>query len=313
MASKGFTAVKGRRVRVTRVDACGRPVFGEDSQAVSKGVISAAWTANTLESDEINQTNFSGERCIYEPSEPELTGYTLELQFCEVDPELFALVTGQSVYYDGNGDAIGFSISTKVSLNDRAFALEIWAGAPAGDACADPNAQGSFGYFLAPFLKGGILGDYTIENGAVTFTVSGATTRDGNQWGIGPYNVMLNGGIAGPLTRALTPDEHKLLLWVNVAPPELFYGTRPLLDPENTSVTAVTVAEGSMPTEADITFTGVTAGTPVWVDFGDGEWDYVEDASLGSTHQYATNGTFTVKASTNGAWVSATPVVIPFP
>lgn len=312
MASKGYTAVKGRRVRVTRVDACGRPVFGEDSQAVSKGFISAAWTANTIESDEINQTNASGERCIYEPAEPELTGYTLEIQFCEVDPELFALVTGQSVYYDGNGDAIGFSINTKISLTDRAFALEIWAGAPAGDACADPNAQGSYGYFLAPYLKGGILGDYTIENGAVTFTISGATTRDGNQWGVGPYNVMLNEGVPGPLIQPLDPNDHKLLIWVNVAPPELFYGTRPVLDPASTVLTAVVATEGGTPTETTFAFTDATADTPVWIDFGDGTWDYVADGTDGSSHTYAANGTYTVKASTNGTWITTT-VVIPWP
>lgn len=310
MASKGRTAVKGRRVRVTRVDACGRPIYGDDSQAVSKGFISVAWTANTLETEEINQTNASGERCIYEPSEPELTGYTLEMTFCEVDPELFALVTGQQVYLDENGDAIGFSINTKISLSDRAFALEVWAGAPAGDTCTDPNAQGSFGYFLAPFLKGGIIGDYTVENGSVTFTITGATTRDGNQWGSGPYNVMLNGGTPSPLLTPLDTNDHKLLIWVSVAPPELFYGTRPVLDPEVTPITAIVATEGGSPTEAEFTFTGATA-SPVWIEFGDGEWDLVDDGTAGSSHVYADNGTYTARASSNGVWVETT-VVIPF-
>lgn len=315
MASKGYTAVKGRRVRVTRVDSCGRPVYGEDSQAVSKGFISVAWTANTIESDEINQPNAAGERCIYEPAVPELTGYTLNMTFCEVDPELFSLVTGQRVYYDADGNAIGIAVSTDVSLENQAFALEVWAGAPAGDGCSTEGAQGSYGYFLAPFLKGGILGDYTIENGAVTFTIQGATTRNGNAWGVGPYNVMMNGGVPSPLLEALQPNDHKLMIWVGVAPPEPFYGTRPVLDPSTPAITAVVATEDATDTTgmtADFAFTGATADSPVWVDFGDGTWDYSEDGSLGSSHQYTAAGTYTVRASSNNTWVT-TEVVVPFP
>lgn len=311
MASKGRGAVKGRRIRVTRLDGCGRVVYGEKSQAVSKGFVSVAWTANTIDTDEINQPNASGERCIYEAAESELTGYTLTMVFCEVDPELFSLVTGQRVYLDENGDAIGFAVNTDVKLGDRGYALEVWAGAPAGDACEDPNAQGEFGYFLAPFLRGGILSDYTIENGAINFTITGAVTRNGNRWGSGPYNVMMVGGVPAPLIEPLEPNDHKLLIWVTVAPPEPFYGLRPVLDPEATPVTAVTAAVGGSPMEADFTFTG-GATVPVWIDFGDGQWDYVPTGSTGSSHIYAANGTYPVRASSNGTWVT-TQVTIPFP
>jgi hypothetical protein len=54
--TKCLSLVKGRRIRVTRLDNCGRPVYGDDSQVVSKGFISVGFTANTTESDEINVT-----------------------------------------------------------------------------------------------------------------------------------------------------------------------------------------------------------------------------------------------------------------
>lgn len=312
MASTGRKAMRGRLARVTRIDACGRVVYGDASQAVSKGFISVAWTANTVETDEINQTNANGERCIYEAPKTSLASYSLNMTFCEVDPELFSLITGQKVYLDENGDAIGFAINSKVDLGERGFALEVWAGAPTdAAACGDEAAQGSFGYFLAPFLKGGILGDYTIENGAVTFTITGATTQDGNAWGRGPYNVMMNEGVPSPLITPLDPDDHKLLIWVTVAPPEPFYGTRPVLDPTSTPVTAVVAAQGASPAEAVFTFTG-GGDDPVWIDFGDGEWDYVAQGSTGSSHTYQTNGTFTVRATSNGTWATA-QVTIPFP
>jgi hypothetical protein len=183
-ATKCLSLVKGRRIRVTQLDGCGRPVYGDDSQVVSKGFISVAFTANTTESDEINVTNAAGEVCVFEAAVTSLTGYGLEIQFCEVDPELFALVTGQPVVIGADGSTvIGFDVDTKVSLDNSNFALELWAGSPAGDACSTEGAQGAFGYLLLPYLTGGILGDFTVENGAVTFTLTGANTKEGNSWG----------------------------------------------------------------------------------------------------------------------------------
>lgn len=311
MSSKKFSLVRGRRIRVTKVDACGRPVYGDDSQAVSKGFISVGFTANMTNSDEVNQTNASGESCIYEPSEPSLRGYGVEIQFCEVDPELFSLVTGQEVYLDANGDAIGLSIGTDIEVSDQAFALELWAGSPAVDACVDPNAQGTFGYLLMPYLKGGVVGDFSVTNGAVTFTITGATTRDGNAWGRGPYNMMLSAGVPAPLVTALHPKKHVLMILVDVAPPEIFTGARPLLDPDSTPITAIVATEGGSPSEADFVFTGASTA-PVWIDFGDDEWDYVAPGTAGSSHTYAANGTYTVTASSNGTFITAS-VVIPFP
>lgn len=311
MVSKGRGAFKGSRLRATRLDGCGRVVYGDASQGVSKGFVSVAWTANTTEVAAVEQQNANGDPCIFEPAKQRLTGYSLTMVFCEVDPELFSLITGQRVYVDENGDAIGFAISTDVDLGNQGFALEVWAGAPAGDACDDVAAQGEFGYFVAPYLQGGILSDYTIENGAINFTISGAVTRNGNRWGSGPYNVMMNAGVPSPLITPLERNDHKLLIWVTLAPPAPFYGTRPVLDPESTPITAVTAAVGDSPSEADFTFTGATADTPVFIDFGDGEWDYVADGLTGASHTYAANGTYTVKAQTNGSVVT-TQVTIPF-
>jgi hypothetical protein len=193
--TKCLSLVKGRRIRVTKLDSCGRPVYGDTTQVVSKGFISVAFTANTSESDEIRVTNAAGEVCVFDAAVTSLTGYGLEIQFCEVDPELFSLVTGQPVVKAADGvTVVGFDVDTKISLDNSNFAMELWAGSTATDACANPAATGSYGYLLLPFLKGGILGDFTVENGAVTFTITGANTAEGNAWGTGPYPVMLGTG-----------------------------------------------------------------------------------------------------------------------
>jgi hypothetical protein len=299
--TKCLSLVKGRRIRVTRLDGCGRPVYGDDSQVVSKGFISVAFTANTTESDEINVTNAAGEVCVYEAAVTSLTGYGVEIAFCEVDPELFALVTGQPVVIGPDGSTVvGFDVDTKISLENSNFALELWAGSPTGDACSTEGAQGAYGYLLLPFLKGGILGDFTVENGAVTFTLTGANTSEGNAWGVGPYDdIMLDGtSQPGPMATPVSTSTALRTMIVDLAPPEAACGARPLLDPTVTPITSV----AGVVTGLSVAFTVTPAATtPVQYDFGDGTWDYVE-APGATTHEYDRAGTFTVKASANGEW-----------
>jgi hypothetical protein len=307
MPTKCLSLVKGRRIRLTRLDGCGRPVYGDCSTAVSRGFISVSFTANTTESDEISVTNAAGEICVFEPSETSLTGYAVEIAFCEVDPELFSLVTGQPVVLDAAGNAIGFDIDTKTSLTGQGFALELWAGSAAGDACATEGAQGSYGYLLLPFLQGGIVGDFTVENGAVTFTLTGANTRDGNSWGVGPYSdIQIGvGGEPGPMLTPIGTTVALRTILTDVAPPEAVCGCRPLLDASLPALTAVTGTAIGLDVDFDVT---PPSSGPVWYDFGDGTWDVV-DAPGAASHSYVTAGTYTVKASQNGIWVSVQQVV----
>lgn len=312
--TKCLSLVKGRRIRVTRLDSCGRPVFGDDSQVVSRGFISVAYTANTTESDEINVPNASGEVCVYEPSVTSLVGYGVEVTFCQVDPELLALVTGQNVVLAADGTTVvGFDIDTKIGLENSNFALELWAGSPAGDACSTAGAQGSFGYILLPFVSGGILGDFTVENAAVTFTITGANTKEGNSWGVGPYDVMLDGSVSPQPAKMATPVSTTAALRtmiVDLAPPADACGARPLLDTTLPALTSIAGVEGDTDMEANFTTTPASTG-PVWYDFGDGGWDYVA-APGAASHEYDTAGTYTVRASQNGTWVETT-VTVPFP
>src|SRR5687768_8542909 len=243
-ATKCLSLVKGRRIRVTSLDSCGRPIYGDDSQVVSKGFISVGFTANTTESDEINVTNAAGEVCVYEAAVTSLVGYGIEVAFCEVDPELFALVTGQPVVFAADGTTvIGFDVDTKIGLENSNFALELWAGAPTGDSCAE-GAQGSYGYLLLPFLTGGILGDFTVENDSVTFTLTGANTKEGNSWGVGPYNVMLGGSSTpAPMATPVSTSTALRTMIVDVAPPQDECGARPLLDPALPAITSITAVE----------------------------------------------------------------------
>lgn len=247
MATKdNFSLIRGRRMRVTSLNSCGVPLWGEDASAVTDGFISVAFTAQTTEAEPIEITNANGQICARDPGVSQFNGYQLELTFCGVLPCVFEMLTGQPPVQDVNGETVGFRMNSSIDQSSSAFALELWAGVP-GVACdpANPSGAGSYGYVLVPFVSQGVIGDFTIENGAVNFVVSGASTKDGNGWGAGPYDVVEDvAGAPAQLPEALDGDDHLYVVWTSIAPPPVTDGCVPLVQPP------------------PIAITGVTAGTP---------------------------------------------------
>lgn len=287
--TKCTSYVQGHAMRVTKLDACGRPVVGDNSVVTSDGFISIGYTANTDDGEEISQKNARGKICVRIPAKPSFLGYTLEVQFCNVDPDIVSLMTGQQQVVDANGVVVGFAMNSDVSSSDHYFALEVWAGAESEGGCED-GAEGKYGYILVPFVQGGIVGDFTIENGAVTFTISNASSKGGNSWGTGPYLVTHDAaGDPAVLPAALDTNDHLYLIEVPLAPPEPECGARPYMVPSSAAVTSATAT----PTDLSVEFSPAPAGSdPFWVDFGDGYWDYSDDGS-DLTHLYDEAGTYT--------------------
>lgn len=287
--SKKVSFLRGRVMRATLVSAVGAPVIGEESQAVSKGFISVAYTSNTEAGTDVTVTNARGETCLSEKGKPSWTGVGIEVQFCEVDPAVFSLITGQDVILDPEtGEAIGFSMEEGVDLDANVFALELWMGTQTNQT-PHANSEGFYGYVLTPFLSGGVLGDFTIENGAITFTVTGLTSKKNSQWGIGPYLVQLGAvGTPARLSTAIKTNEHLRTQVVEVAPPEPFVGMRPVLNPTDTALVSIS----GTPTGLSVAFAPSAGTQPMWYDFGDGTWAYDADGSY--THVYAAAGTYDV-------------------
>lgn len=306
--TKTLTPVRGRRYRITRLDACGVPVYGDDGQVTTKGVVTAAFTAVSSATDEIRVTNSGGETCVFESSITSLEGYTAEIAVCGMDPDMFEMMTGMPVIYDIDGIAVGVAIDVAVSLEDFAFGLEIWTGLASDDACGEVG-EIEYGYILLPYMKGGSIGDFTVENNAINFTIGNATSRKGGSWGKGPYNVVVNeGDVAGPLLVALTSTQVMALLRTKVAPPAAAEGGRPLLDPSWPTLVSVTGTPDDLEVDFVVSPT-ISSSQGVWYDFGDDTWDFISDAPGSTTHTYAEAGTYTVTATANGTVVTTTVTV----
>lgn len=285
MSSVNFPIVGGRVVRGTVLDACGVPAWGDKTMIVSEGVVSVAVKANYDDGTEKTVTNFAGKKCVYVPANGELTNLEIDVVFCDVDPDFYTLATGMpKVIHPGSGDTIGFRLNRGVRPGDVSWALETWTDAQGSQGCGDGNAV-PYGYFAWPYLSGGKPGDYTIEDNAVTFSVTGIQSKDGSQWGRGPYLVAEDDADAADLLQeAIDLQDHQITFRTTIAPPVPTGGLIPLDDPDSSDATgatagipgAFTPAGGVRPANlAGMTAITATPGT-AWTT---GQFVYVGDGS----------------------------------
>lgn len=229
MATHAFIPVLGKRLRVTRLDNCGNPPEASDEDALiaTDGFINVSLSAEVEDGNEIIVRKADGSLCVNERMSNSFKRFNVTIEFCGVNPSLLAMVTNAEVYLDYAQDVAGFTVPE--GDIEKNFALELWTGL-SGQACA-PGAEDASGYLLLPFVRGGTLGDLTIDGeNAVTFTLNGAYTKGGNAWGVGPYNVLMgeDGTSAAPLPTPLDPDDHLLLVDTALAPPPAAVDPQPM-------------------------------------------------------------------------------------
>lgn len=293
--SHNTSYLRGRRMRATVLDASGNVVYGANSAVVTKGFITCAYTTVTQDGQAITVTNAAGEACVAESAITTVNGFTVEATFCEVDYRLFEILTGNKVLVDDDGVAIGFTETTSVDLATVNFALELWLGS---------KNPGEYGYVLTPFLRGGIVGNVTVENAAITFTVSGLTTRGGSAWGKGPYAVQTVSGASAVLKDPVAATEHRRWLTTTVAPPAAHEGSIPVLNPSGAALTSITATA----TGKSVAIAPVPTGSdPIFYDFGDGSYDYAATGPF--TKVYDNAGTYTI-TGTRGTTTKTVSVTV---
>lgn len=221
MPTQCFSVVRGKVVRVTELDACGVPVVG-GSFAVSEGFISVALSAELESGDEFVQKNANGKLCINERSPDSLKRLNVTVDWCNVDPDIISIITGNPVELD-DANAVGFRIQEGAA--DAKWALEVWTGL-GGDQC-DAEGNLSYGYLLVPFITGSTLGDVTIENGAATFQTNGYT-QGNSGWDTGPFEVIGTNAAPTVLDDPIGATDHALLRIVHVTPPTPVCGAQVL-------------------------------------------------------------------------------------
>jgi len=229
MPTQCWNSVRGRRLRATRVDACGAPVTGTCSQVVTDGFVTISFSPEIAEGEDIEVRKADGTLCISDQGCPELKWINVEAEFCQVDPDLFSLFTGYPTVMDWEANAVGVRITSEIEC-DAGAAMELWTDVP-GQVCGSTAAK-PWGYFLLPWIKHAIISDFEITNDATTFTLTGRT-QAGSLWGVGPYDVDPTDATntPGKLRTAIGPSEHLDLHLTTVPPPAAQCGCQALNPP----------------------------------------------------------------------------------
>jgi hypothetical protein len=220
MTSECRSLIQGTRMRATRLNECGEVVYGDCAYVVSEGFISVAMSDNVEDGDEFKQKTAGGVFCVNQRSLPLLNWIETAIEFCEVNPELFELVSGSPLVLDDSSppQAVGFGTDSD-SYASASFALEVWTNLARSSAGACVGGT-RHGYLLLPWLIEGTIGDITIENGTVNFTVNNITA-EGNSWGTGPYDVIVDSlGNPSRLLEPIPTNRHRHLQFTSLAPPD---------------------------------------------------------------------------------------------
>lgn len=224
--------VRGKRIRLTRVDSCGMPIPGVKNQLVTNGFITVKLTQEMKDADDLEQTNADGLICVADRTAPQIKWTNVELELCDVDPETLSILTGLPQVLDYANKPVGFRVSANVQT-EQGFALELWAGT-SQESCAEPEddkiltqSVGSieYGYFLLPAVIEGVLGDFEVGAKVTTITVKGRATN-GVRWGKGAYDVVTidENGTAGRLIDPIKVQEFTHFQTTTVKPPEVTNG-----------------------------------------------------------------------------------------
>jgi hypothetical protein len=221
MATHKFAPLLGKRIRVTQMNDDGS--VGAHYIATD-GFMTITLAAQVEDGTEIITRNAFGQLCINEKMNPTFKRLDIAVEFCGVNPSLLSYVSNAKEYEDYAGDVAGFTIPEGEIIGQ--YALEVWAGL--SGALNDTHANA---YMLLPYCGKGNLDDIKLTGtDAIDFNLTGSSTRGGNAWGRGPYDVVYNGvtddsgaedsgGAPAILPSALDPFDHFLLIDTAVPAP----------------------------------------------------------------------------------------------
>lgn len=208
---------EGEVVRITRTDGCGAPVEGAGNAFVDDCWASVVMKPNTDAGTDIDFKGMSGRSCGFKRACPTFKGFDLEGSFFTASPEMVELLTGNAPVDDWDGNPVGWD-DCSIPCNSG-FALELWQNI-IGEECDENNPDGLWFYWLLPWVQNGILGDITVGNEGVTFTLT-ANTRASGAWSLGPWDVVAQDGsnTPGPLLTEIGVDCHRRGQLVSITPP----------------------------------------------------------------------------------------------
>lgn len=183
MVSQCVSSIKGRMMRVIKLDTCGNPVTGSGSaMVVSKGFISIKPSPQYEDGVEYLKRLADGSFCVNQKDAGQLKRVQLEIKICTLDPDMMVLTTGSRLLSSSaTGTGAMWSENSPVSNH---WSLEVWQDVAGRGACTATGLQ-QYVYWAFMNNQNAQLQDWTIENDILEFTFTAETQAVGTLWGAG--------------------------------------------------------------------------------------------------------------------------------
>lgn len=220
MANNKIRILKARKMRLTKVDRCGNPIYGIKSTVVTSGMAKVEFSPEIENGTEYQSKNGWGDYEINEKDPPFWKWLNMTITMTHVDPAVMEIVAAGTPAVVGD-DVIGVAFDGEINLG--AFALEMWTKKAQG-AC-EPGEQ-AWGYTLVPLIVNGTAsGAVTHEDATFSIEMSAEGIR-APEWGAGPY-------AQNPYRTEFPPKHMYGMVLTTVQPPEDTDGAIPLVTAGN--------------------------------------------------------------------------------
>lgn len=306
MANRVTKAYNVEKLRFTRVDNCGRPIYSACSSLIVECFETIEINADLDDGEEIAPVNANGQYCFYVPPPKLDKGFETVATLNAKNPALYtALNPNWGQIIDEIGDLVGYEHVSETSLT-AGVAIEGWESV--ADVECEPGVDGVWNYFVLPYVTNWAPGDAERGNSVHQDEWTGHTLG-GNNWGVGPFNIRNNAdnGTPGPLIAPMVRNSHFLDLRTTLAPPESTDQCIPLSNPAGPPATLTSSDPGL---EAGVTATSIR---PMSINWGDGTSPEALVTTVEKTHTYVTPGRYIITVRFTDAAQEETYIVVTVP
>lgn len=196
-STRCYSPIKGRILRVIKLNECGVPVTGTGSaQIVMSGFTQVQSAAQYEDGEEFIVKTADAALCVNERDASILKRFELTVNLCSIDPGLVANVVSPArlLTYSESPTGTGFALAEGSSTAH--FSLEVWQRVAGSSAC-DASGQTRYVYNAWPHVYDARIGDYSIANepSALEFTAQSKAVNTlwtaGNSWlGSGAISIV---------------------------------------------------------------------------------------------------------------------------
>lgn len=171
-------------MRVALLDRNGVPLPGASGLYVTHALTKITAKPTYTDGDAIRDKNASGSYCINYEEDPNFDGLDLEIEICDPDPYLHAMLAGGSLLTDVDADVPGYAFPATGAVSGYGVSVEWWNKRIDDD---DLDEAYPYAWWVAPKVKRMKIGDKTFEKARLANTFAGKAIENSN-WFDGPLN-----------------------------------------------------------------------------------------------------------------------------